>query len=186
MLNYPALIESLSTSCFKSLTDHFIYFGAPRLGTYILITATSSWWVAPSITTHHLSLFLFHFLTWSLFFLVWIWQYMLFFWLSLAWNIIFRPLTLMWAEVSLLEAAYCSSCFSIQLLTFYFLIDKFNHLHFGWLLINEHLVLPFAFCFQVAVYLQCFFFLIFLPAMLVWCFSTTFFYFFILCFFSRF
>lgn len=108
------------------------------------------------------------------------------FWLSLAWNIIFCPLTLMWAEVSLLEAAYCCSCFSIQLLTFYFLIDKFNHLYFRWLLINEHLVLPFTFCFQVGVYLQCFFFLIFLPAMLVWCFSMTFFYFFILCLFSRF
>ena len=77
VLNYPTIIELLSTSCFKSLTDHFIYFGAPMLGTYILITATSSWWIAPSIITHHLSLFLFHFLTWSLFFLVWLWQYML-------------------------------------------------------------------------------------------------------------
>lgn len=104
MLNYPTIIELLSTSCFKSLTDHFIYFGALMLWSYILITVISSWWIAPSITMHYLTCLFFSFFDLKSGMNTTVHA---FFWLSFAWNIIFHPLTLMWAEVSLLEAAYC-------------------------------------------------------------------------------
>ena len=112
VLNYPTIIELLSTSCFKSLTDHFIYFGALMLGSCILITVISSWWIAPSITMHHLSLSLFSFLDLKSILSAMNMTVHAFFWLSFAWNVIFHPLTLMWAEVSLLEAAYCWFLFS--------------------------------------------------------------------------
>lgn len=178
MLNCPTIIELLSTSCFKSLTDHFIYFGALMLWSYILITVTSSWWIAPSITMHHLTVSFLAFLTWSL---VWIRQYMLSFGCHLL-EISSSILTLMWAEVSLLEGSILLGLIFNPVTYFCFLIDEFNHLH--------HQLIVDKWIFSTTIYLlfpdccipSVFLFLRFLSAILVWWLSMTFFYFFFFCF----
>ena len=75
VLKFPTITGLLSVSPPRSANKCFIYFGAPRLGAYILITVMSPWWIIPlSLYTVHYCLML-TFLAWSLFCLMWVCLY---------------------------------------------------------------------------------------------------------------
>ena len=130
---------------FRSVNNCCMYFGVPILYAYLLITCFLG-------DLSHLSLCkvyhcpLLTFLTWSLFYQIWLWLHPFCFGIHLIGELSFissLEVFVFRVEISLLEAAYSWVLFSNPSSHCVFWLVNSIHLNVGWLLTNEISVLPF-------------------------------------------
>ena len=168
VLKSATIIVLLSISTFGSVNKCFIYFGAPMLGACLLITVTSSWWILSFIILYCLCFLLSFFGLKSVSV-----TRPTFFCLPFTWIIIFHPFSLGLCFSLELRWVFwrqyiVESCFLIHPATLCLLIGQLSPFIFSEIIDKwEFHPAIWSFVFLVALYLHCFFFLVFLSTILL-------------------